>query len=107
MSEPHDLAFLCLGADLKTGRQRLPLHEERVITSRLERVEEMPEDRSSVMVDHGNLSMHQPPRAHDLASERLPDRLMAQTDPQDRDLAGKTLDHVHRDSGFLRRAGPR
>ena len=59
------------------------------------------------MVDGIGLAVHQLPRAHDLASRRLPNRLMPQADAQDRQTTQKALNASDRDPRFLRRARAR
>src|ERR1044071_2218956 len=59
------------------------------------------------MRDLRELSVHHATRAHNPPSERLPDRLMAQTDAEDRYLAREALDERHADARFGRCAGPR
>ena len=46
--------------------------------------------------------MHQLRRPNDLPSERLPDRLMAEANTEDRDLPREGSDDIQADSGFGR-----
>ena len=45
-------------------------------------------------------------RTHDLAAERLADRLMAQADAENRHLPASLLDDFQRHAGLVRRARP-
>ena len=51
-----------------------------------------------------DLAVHRRRRADDLAAERLADRLMAEADAEDRELAGGGGDQVEADAGLVRRA---
>src|SRR5262245_34863561 len=50
--------------------------------------------------------MHEVLRSHDVATGRLADRLMTQTNAQERYLASKTLHARHGDASFIRCARP-
>jgi len=50
--------------------------------------------------------VHDPPRPDDPAAEGVADRLVAQTDPHDRDLRVESPDHVAADPGLLGEQGP-
>src|SRR2546430_8447331 len=52
------------------------------------------------------LAVHDPRRADDPAAERLPDRLMAEANAEDRDLTREALNERHADASLRRRAGP-
>ena len=52
-----------------------------------------------------DLAVHRRRRADDLAAERLADRLVAEADAEDRDLARSGGDQVEADAGLVRRAG--
>src|SRR5258708_14425477 len=52
------------------------------------------------------LAVHDPRRTNDPAAERLPDRLMAEANAEDRDLTREALNERHADASLRRRAGP-
>src|SRR5580765_21702 len=87
MPDPHNLSLFSFGADLKAGRQGVPFGDERMITRRFEGIGKMLKDGLFIMLDHRGFSMHEPPGPNDVASERLNNGLMSQTDSQNRDLA--------------------
>src|SRR5690242_19031198 len=53
------------------------------------------------------LAVHRGGCAHDLAAECLPDRLMSETDAEQRDFACAPDDQFKADAGFIRRAWAR
>src|SRR3972149_5312986 len=72
----------------------------------LERVGEAAEDAGAVVVDHAGLAVHDLAGAGDGTAERLADRLVAEADAEDGELAREVLDEGHADAGLFRRAGP-
>src|SRR5690606_18248966 len=56
---------------------------------------------------HGRLAMHQPACSHHFAAEHFHQRLVTEAHTENRNDAGKLLDHAHRDAGLARRARPR
>ena len=104
MPEAHDLALGRPRADLEAGRQRLALDEERVVSRRLERRGDAVEEAAAVVKDGRRLSVHQAPGAHDAPPVGLPDRLVPQTDSEDRQTAAESLQDLERDAGLVRRA---
>src|SRR3546814_16109647 len=73
-----------------------------MVAGRLEPVRQAGEQAAVGMVDAAELAVHRPRRAHDLAAERLPDRLMTETDAEDRPPAGGLADQVQADAGLVR-----
>src|SRR5690349_5512925 len=57
--------------------------------------------RAPIMIHLRRLAVHQLRRAHDASAKRLSDRLMAQTDTKQRNLAGKSIDHGERNTGVV------
>src|SRR3981189_1973709 len=57
------------------------------------------------MADLGQLAMPRTGRAHDAAPESLADRLMAETDAEDRNAARGLFYQVQADAGLVRGAG--
>ena len=66
-------------------RHARALDHQRVIARRLERAVDAAEHACALVLDLGELAVHRHRRAHDLAAERLADRLMAEADAEDRD----------------------
>ena len=60
----------------------------------------------TLMFDHGGFAVHELGRAHDGAAVGLGDALVAQTHPEDRDLAAVLAHELKRDAGFVGRARP-
>src|SRR3974390_2115246 len=58
------------------------------------------------MLHFARLAMHKVGSANDVAAKGSADRLMAETDPENWDLAGKVSDHVDADSRLVRCTGP-
>src|ERR1019366_7607887 len=63
-------------------------------------------DAPPVSRDAARLAVHQAARAHDLSAERRADRLVAETDAEDRQLARERADRLDANAGFGRRARP-
>ena len=59
------------------------------------------EDSFAVMKYFRRFAVHDPPGADNLAAEDFTDRLVAEADPQDRDLSGKSPDHLAADPRFF------
>src|SRR5579883_3266785 len=84
MRETHDQAVLGLGGDFEFRRRRFAVDDQRVIARRLERAVDAAKHAASIMRNARQLAMHGQGRADDLGAERLADRLMAETDAEDR-----------------------
>ena len=59
----------------------------------------------ALVPDFRKLAMHRNRRAHDLAAERIADRLMAEADAEDGNGLRRLRDQIEADAGFFRRAG--
>ena len=86
VSNPHNDAIFSPRRDLETIRKARPVDDQRMISRRFERILEARQDSASSMMDPGCLPVHELVRTPHGSSECLPDRLMTQTDAQDRDL---------------------
>src|SRR3990172_10541557 len=100
MLEPHDQAVLGLGGDGETGGQAMPLHDQRMIARRLERVGDVVEYPLAAMVNARQLAVHQDGRADHLAAIGLADRLMAKANPEDRQVFRRSRDEIETDAGL-------
>lgn len=96
-----------MGRGDKTGREGLFSDDERMISRRCKGVWETLIDSLSIMEDLARLAMHQGLGPYDLPSEGLSDRLMPETDSENRNPPCKRLDRCDRDSGLIRRTGAR
>src|SRR5215471_16135560 len=65
------------------------------------------EDRLSIMLHPRRFAMKEPRRAHHTAAKDLPNRLMTQTNAENRRCLTKAFDNLHRYARIGRRAGSR
>src|SRR6476659_947125 len=84
MAHAHDLAFGCFGGDLEAGRQTCPLDNQRMIAGRVEGIRQLSENRSSVVLDAGRLTVHKALGPHHLTPKCHRQRLVTETDTEDR-----------------------
>src|SRR6266850_6281340 len=88
------------GRDHEGGREGMGLDHEGVVAHRGEGARNAVE-QLVLIVHHGaGLAVHQAGRPDHLPAERLPDRLVAETDPEDRDLPCQGPDEGHEDAGL-------
>jgi len=106
MAHRHDLALGGVGAHFQFWRQALGGCDQRVVTSHLARLRQAREQRARVVAYEGRLAVHETPGAHHVAAEYLDDRLVAEAHAEHRDPPGEGTDHLHGDSGIVRRARP-
>src|ERR1700748_432735 len=78
MLNPHDEAFVALGADFELSRRTRTFNDERVIARRRKGSVQTAEETTRIMRNARHFAVHRRWRAHDLAAKRLPDRLMAE-----------------------------
>ena len=78
VAQAHDKAVGRGGGDFEAGGQALAFHDQRMVTSGLERIGQAFEDGPAVVMDLAGLAMHQFRGPDDLAAESLPDGLMAE-----------------------------
>ena len=69
---------------LSVVRHGVALDHQRMVARRLERAVDAAKHARALMPHLGKLAMHRLRRAHDVAAERLADRLMAEADAEDR-----------------------
>ena len=105
VANAHDLAVLRPGRHFQSGRQRFALDGERVVARGGEGAGQAAEDARVGVMHRGSLAMHELAGMHDPAAEGGADRLVAEADAEQRQLAGEGLDRRHRDAGLGRRAG--
>src|SRR5689334_19020850 len=106
MTRAHDLSAIAPRRDLELGRERFALDDERVIPAAQRRGGNPFEEAGARVMDRRCLAVHDLAAPNDAASEGVPDRLMAETDTEDRHDAFHRVDRVERDTGFERRARP-
>ena len=81
---PHNLPLGRFGADLKTIRQRLAVHDERMVAGGLKGIGQIAKNRAAVMPNHGRFAMHQTFGPDHFTAKCDGEGLVAETDPQQR-----------------------
>src|SRR3954469_16419957 len=106
MAHGVDLRRVVPGArdDLQLARQRVSLDHQRMIPHHLERARHIAEDSLPIVRDTRRLAVHQIARTDDLASIRLADRLMSETNAEYRNRASPLPDCFDADARFGWRA---
>ena len=104
VTQRHDDAVVAPGDRLELRRQRRLAHLERVVARGLERVRHPGEDPLARVPHRRGLAVHQDRRAIDRGAERLPHRLVAETDAEDRQV-GAPGEQRDADPGLRRPAG--
>ena len=107
MAQSHDFSLGRFSGDLKTGRQRFSLHNQRMVACGIKGIGQLMEDRFPVVPYLRRFSMHQLIGSNDFAAKCHGQRLMAEADPQDRETPAKMLDSLNRYARFHRCAGSR
>ena len=107
VAQAHDRTVGGAGIDLELGRYGLGCGRQRMVAGGDERRRQVGEYAGPVMLDRAQLAMHHGGRAPDGGAERLGDRLVAETDAQDRDAPGGRADQRQGDAGAIGIAGPR
>ncbi len=96
------------GGDFQLGREARLVDDQRVVAGRLEGRGHVLEHALALVLDPRQLAVHRLGRPHDLATEHLADRLMAEADAEQRHLRlGRRRDEIHADAGLVRRARAR
>src|SRR5215467_14584318 len=95
VAHAHDLAILAFGGHLKALGKTGAFDDQRMIACGGQRVVEPGENAVSTMAYGRELAVHDASGAHDTPSECLADRLVAQANAEDRDLAREALDQRH------------
>src|ERR1043166_1072354 len=78
-----------------------------MIAPSLKTIAQTRKDRPAIMNHFRRLAVHQLRRPNHLPAKRLPDRLMPETNTEQRYESGKTLDNFKRDPRSIRRAWSR
>src|SRR3954447_24013622 len=78
-----------------------------MITGGREGAVQAPKESARIVRNPRRLAMHRRGGAHDVAAERLADRLMAETNTEHRRGLARGADKVETDARFVRRAGTR
>ena len=89
---------------VRSSGRLVAFDDQRMIARRLERCVDAAENAGAGMADRRELAVHRRGRAHHLAAEGIADRLMAEADAEDRDLAGSRGDEIEADAGLFGRA---
>src|SRR6202161_3916771 len=107
VGKSHDQSVVGIRSRSELGRQAFALNHERMITRGFERRIDAAKNPAAVVTDFGKLAVDRPGRAHDLAAKRLADRLVAEADAENRNVAAGSLDEIEANAGLFRRAGTR
>src|SRR5260370_1353436 len=99
VTQPQDNSVRRGRGDLEIGGHLPGIDDQRMVAGRVERVRQTLEQGGAVVADRAGLAVHERRGSDDPSAERLPDRLMTQTDAQDRPPAGETAHDLERDSG--------
>lgn len=91
--------------DLKLAGHGFAFDDKRMITPRIKILRNAVKERASVVTDRNQLSVHRFRAADDVPAEVLSDRLMSETNAEDRHLARKMLDRRDRNARVLGRSG--
>src|SRR5437868_13544290 len=102
MAHSHDFPLGRLSRDLKTGGQRLSLHNQRMVARGVKRARQLTKDGLPVMPDLRRFPMHQPFGSHDFSANRRGPRLMTASDTPQREPPGKMPDRLDRHTRFRR-----
>src|SRR3989344_1891704 len=105
VAHTHDLAVFGLGRDVQALGQGGALDGQRVVADHGELPGQAGEDALFVGGDDAGLAVHLLAGTDHLAAQGGTDALVAQAHAQDGQLAGKTLQRGHADTGFGGRAG--
>ncbi len=101
----HDESLVALRADLEFGGRARSLDDERVVAGGGEGAVQTAKESARIVRNARHLAVHRRWRAHDVAAERLPDRLMAKADAKHRRRFARRADEIETDARFVRRAG--
>src|SRR6266850_5916454 len=107
MAQSHDFPLGSFGGDLKTGRQSLSLHDQRMVACSVKGIGQLMEDRFPVVPDLRRFAMHQPFSSNDITAKCYSQRLMAEADAQKWKTPAKMPDGLDRHARFYRCAGSR
>lgn len=84
VTDPHNLTAGAAGSDVKLGRERRRVNHQRVIAGHRQGIIQPLKHPFAVMLDKRGFAMHHLGRPHDSRAKRLGDRLMPETDAQQR-----------------------
>ena len=82
--EPHDFILISPRGDLKLGRHRVAIDDQRVVASCCQRARQVGEHASTFVQDRGSAAVHEPICTHDRGPKMLRDALMTEADAEDR-----------------------
>src|SRR5437773_11015185 len=95
VAHAHDLAVFGFRGDLEALGQGRAADRKRMVTRRHETARQSTKHAQAAMLDRRGSSVDDFTRAHDLAAERLADRLMAEAHAQSPDPARKPAYRGH------------
>src|SRR5690606_28030254 len=106
MHKAHDNAVRSLRRDLERRRNTGRSHRQGMVAGRAETRRDARKDATPRMADLADLSVHWNRSADDLAAKNLPDRLMPEAYPQNRDHISDSGHQVEANASLIRRTGP-
>src|SRR5262245_44665546 len=91
VGKSHDetIGHRCNGQAL---RHRIAPHNERMVANAPERAVKATKNHFTTMFNSRELAMHRFWRAHDFAAKTLPERLVSEANPKDRDVRRRGVD---------------
>src|ERR1041385_420894 len=101
MTESHDDSVSRLRRDFQTIRQAVFFNDQRMITTRGQVLIESRKQSAAVVLDRRRLAVEEFRRARHASAKGLSNRLMTQTDAENRSRAAKRLDDIHRYAGVV------
>lgn len=107
MLQRHDLTIIAPGGGAQAGGHRSRFDEERVITNGSEGIRQTAVEKIISVADAARLPVKQLFRSHHPTPECLTDRLVPETDSEDRNSPSISLDEIERDARLVRCAGAR
>lgn len=105
VAQPHDGAICGFGRNFERPRKRFALDNQRVIARGLKILGEAAKDRLAIVVNFAGFSMHDFWRADHAAAKCGANSLVAETNPENRNLSCKVFNEGNADAGFFRGAG--
>ena len=107
VAQSHDHTVRRGGADLELVGHRGRAHHEGVVARRHERVGQTGKETLAVVMDLRGLAVHEVGCLDDLATVGLPDALVAQAHPEERNLAAELANGIEAHAAVLGPSRPR
>src|SRR4051812_18577725 len=98
--QSHHQVVVGLGGNREIIRKIVAIDHKGMIARRAERPVDAAKYAGAFVLHLGELAVHWHRRAHHVGPERLADRLMAETDPEDRNCRRRLGNEIETDAGF-------